>query len=107
MDLLGNFLTFRNRPWKNPKEGSWLWKRTEKGTCEGSYSKTGTEEKNSEGLDYKTGTENRTDCLKLVSPSYKNNCKTANGNSTSKSGPQITPRSLDKTGNLTSEQNNL
>ena len=45
MELLGNFLTFRNRPWKKPKEGSWLKKRT----GEGSYSKTGTEEKTGEG----------------------------------------------------------
>ena len=49
MELLGNFLTSRNRPWKKTKEGSWLWKRTEKGTGEGSYSKTGTEEKTGEG----------------------------------------------------------
>ena len=49
MESLGNFLTFRNRPWEKPKEGSWLWKRTEKGTGEGSYSETGTEEKTGEG----------------------------------------------------------
>ena len=50
MEPLGNYLTFRNRPWKNPKEGSWLQKRTEKGTGEGSYSKTGTEDKTGEGF---------------------------------------------------------
>ena len=49
MESLGNDLTLKNRPWKKPKEGSWLWKRTEKGTGEGSYSKTGTEEKTGEG----------------------------------------------------------
>ena len=49
MESLGNLLTFGNRPWKNLKEGSWRWKRTEKGTGEGSYSKTGTEEKTGEG----------------------------------------------------------
>ena len=49
MESLGNFLTFRNRPLKKLKKGSWLWKRTEKGTGDGSYSKTGTEEKTGEG----------------------------------------------------------
>ena len=34
MELLGNFLTFRNRPWNRPEKGSWLLKRTEKGTKE-------------------------------------------------------------------------
>ena len=39
-------LTFRNRPGKKPKVGSWLRKRNGQGTGEGSYSETGIKEKN-------------------------------------------------------------
>ena len=37
MKTLGNFLTFRNRPWNRPKKGFWLLNKIEKRTGEGSW----------------------------------------------------------------------
>ena len=56
MESLGNLLTFRNRPRKKMVKVLTLKQEPRK--------------KPVKVLDCKTGTENRTDCLKLVSPSY-------------------------------------
>ena len=71
MESLGNFLIFRNRPSKKQRKVLDSEKEPKKEPVKVLTLKQERRKKAVNVLDYKTGTKNRIDCLKLVSPSYR------------------------------------
>ena len=49
MEPLGNYLTFRNRPWNRPRKVPYSWKEPKKEPVKVLYPKKGTEEGTGEG----------------------------------------------------------